>query len=474
MEISGKRYAIIVGVSNYSPEEHLKAIPYAMKDAERLSTILEEHCGFDEERIKLLTETVGAEAPTRANVLNSLKYVAKAAQPEDLVLVFFAGHGVEISSTPYVLTADTRMNVVRETAIEVSDINSILEESKAQCIVRVFDACRSPFSEGRGAVERMTQVMEETIFSSGEGWATLSSCSSGEVSYETGEFEQGVFSYYLCEGLCGNAANQEGVITLESLVDYVKISLRNWSDAQTLSQTPHFQSDISGVTEFSRSLDDEPPSADSESSANHPLQGLRDGIHKNLAGVPNDARHLSFTDDEGMAVFSKLIASQINGFIGSFTDSAISLTTSVPKNGALQNIPNAWSQFQASLKSSGVSREFTSQTKAVEIHFAGNEVLIPESRLVISTVRFSFFYWIWYFHHCEVSQLHGNFRPDPPKVHGFFTLKHSAAADPTKTESTIREIFSRSSEAVVDWNHQLCGFVDDRLAPLRSLDSIVE
>ena len=65
----------------------------------------------------------------------------------------------------------------------------------------------------------MTDGLQNAIAYKAKGWATLSSCSSGEVAYETSDLEHGVFSNYLCEALEGRAALDDGIVTFEQLVD---------------------------------------------------------------------------------------------------------------------------------------------------------------------------------------------------------------------------------------------------------------
>ena len=51
------------------------------------------------------------------------------------------------------------------------------------------------------------------------------SCSSGEYSWEARELEQGVFSCYVCKGLEGNAVDEKGVVTIDSIFKYAQLSV---------------------------------------------------------------------------------------------------------------------------------------------------------------------------------------------------------------------------------------------------------
>lgn len=151
MAVQGKRSAIIVGVSKYEKAE-LTDLRYTTSDARRLASVLEKYCGFRSEDIQLFCDDddpADAAHPSRlatfADVHAATEDVSKKATGDDLVLFFFAGHGNEISGEPYLLTNDTRLNVISETAISVHTINKYLEASQASAKIRVFDACRAGF-----------------------------------------------------------------------------------------------------------------------------------------------------------------------------------------------------------------------------------------------------------------------------------------------------------------------------------------
>ena len=247
------KYAIIVGVSKYD-DSSFTNLSYATRDAQKLADVLAKRSGIDPERIYLLSNTSSSEftennrTPTKPNILDVLKHVVQSADEESEIFFFFAGHGVEIGHTPYLLTTDTKQSVMDLTALKVQDLNTILENSRSRFVVRIFDACRSTFFGGRDAMPvEMSPNMENAFFHDGSGWATLSSCSSGERSWESDEFEQGVFSYFLCEALDGKAADKNGHVTLYAMADYVKKEVQGWCDRNLKTQTPHFEINISGV-----------------------------------------------------------------------------------------------------------------------------------------------------------------------------------------------------------------------------------
>jgi len=476
MSDAQKKFGIVVGVSEYDRNEQFSKLPFANNDAIAVYSTLRDSCGFDPNHLRLLVHSdqapkdIDSQPPSRANILNVVKYVAKNSNENDLVLVFFAGHGVEISKIPYLICEDTRMNVLAQTAIDVSELNQMVEESLARCVVRVFDACRTPFGIGRGETGRMTDILQSAMLQSVKGWATISSCSPGEVAFEIQDVEQGVFSHYFCEGLKGKAANEEGTVTLEGLVEYVKISVGNWCESQTLKQTPHFQSDISGVLVLSSVAK---PKQIAPLPAESPFAKLQSGLQLHLSSSPSDARNLTFTHSEEMEVFCDHVFQNVRAFIDDFVSP--SLEISIWDRKLLADVsPDLWGTFVQDIKRRRVREEFRNEAQCVPLRFESSEVIVPSSTLYVTAVRFSFFYWLWYAHLYEISQLHSEFKPESRQHVGFFTFKPSAARNPQKVESAVGELFSRASEAQLEWAKQLGEFVNARLDPLREIDPIID
>jgi uncharacterized caspase-like protein len=232
-----RRSAVVVGVSSY--QDSLNSLPNTRNDAERLARILTEHCQFDADRVYLLIDNSekGDEfAPTKPNILNKTEYLVKSASENEIILFFFAGHGTEVSGSPYLITADTRLNVLDETAINVAQLNAKLEKSGAQFVIRIFDACRNSSGPGRAILRGMTSDLQAALLKKVNGWATFSACCSGQFAYEDTDSEHGVFSRYLCEGLEGKAADGDGRVTLEGLVAYVKTAIEVWCNQRAREQ----------------------------------------------------------------------------------------------------------------------------------------------------------------------------------------------------------------------------------------------
>jgi hypothetical protein len=474
---TAKRYAIIVGVTTYE-DDQIASLQYTKNDAIRMADLLIQKGGFDRQRVYLLVNgireddrlPVDAMSPTRGELLHRIKYAADSAEKEDLILLFFAGHGTEVSKNPYLLTSDTKMDVLQHTAVKVTDVNDLLEQSKARCVLRIFDACRSPFGEARGLTGRMTDGLQTAMMKTATGWASFSSCSSGEIAHESGELEHGIFTYYLCEGLEGKAASDSGEVSFERLVDYVKTSVGNWSDEQSQSQTPHVQSDLSGqlilVTLSKVSVI---PLQDSQ----NPLDILRFGIDKHLSKIPEDTRNLTFTNEKELVQVFQLAESAIGQLVQDFSHPSFVITVGGKMGiNKIGGIP--WQVFNNDIRDKKVKSEYRSQMNAIQIRFLSSEVVLPHTTLTVGVSQFSFFYWLWYLHECDQKQLQWSFNADPHFKKGFFTFKPKAALDGRKMENTVKELFKRVCEDILSWTNQLSQLVDTKITPLREMGKIVE
>src|SRR5262249_45279416 len=151
------------------------------------------------------------------------------------------------------------------------------------------------------------------------------------------------------------------------------------------------------------------------------------------------------------------------------------VTAKHAQNNQLQNAThNAWQHFNKDTTELKVRPTFVDHPTATSVTFASNEVVVPRSTLILACARFSFFYWLWYLHSCDVPDLQQHFQPNPRFRTGMMTFKAAAARGSDKVESSVREVLARSGQSIVEWTQQLRAFVDTRLGPLRKQKTIIE
>ncbi|MDR1141147.1 MAG: caspase family protein [Planctomycetaceae bacterium] len=238
-ETQPKKYAILIGVDDYV---QLVKLRFAKNDIWALRDQLYK-IGFEETNVYCLT--CGGETkylPTKENIQLYIAHIFETAQEGDTVLLAMSGHGID-EEQPRFCPMDAKEKDLSATTIPISDIFNSLEKCKATFKLMLVDACReNPF-----ATKSVSQVSAlQTLANPPKGIVLFQSCGKGELSREDMEYQQGIFTHYLVEGLQGSAANKNGNVTLLSLTSYVadKTKRRALEQYQA-KQTPYLKGEIS-------------------------------------------------------------------------------------------------------------------------------------------------------------------------------------------------------------------------------------
>ncbi|HSO76381.1 MAG TPA: caspase family protein [Blastocatellia bacterium] len=132
----GKLWAVVVGISTYKnvpPEGQLR---FAHRDAEQLAAFLRSPGGggFPASHIKLLLNQEATVAAIRTAIGT---WLVRSAEPDDVVYVFFAGHGVvEGESDGYLLAYDSDPQNLYATALPTSELDrTITHKLRARIVV---------------------------------------------------------------------------------------------------------------------------------------------------------------------------------------------------------------------------------------------------------------------------------------------------------------------------------------------------
>ncbi len=227
-----KRYALIIGVDKYA-DSSISPLDGASNDAKALAGALIRHAGFPDDQVILLaSDQPPQRQPTREEILLRLSNLRGAVPKDGLLLVAFAGHGVERNGQAYLLPSNARIHgdieLLQETSISVTRMkDSIRAVGVGQALI-FLDACRNDPASGRSdSINPLTDAYmrgfnfdvrnrEVTAF------ATLYATEVGKRAYEYKEKRQGYFTWALVEGLQGAAASDRGEVTLSSLIRYVQ------------------------------------------------------------------------------------------------------------------------------------------------------------------------------------------------------------------------------------------------------------
>ena len=138
-----KKYAVIIGINEYHGS--LGALKYCVSDAELMhETLMSEQCGFSHENALLLADNQDSDRlPTYGNIHSWLGKWLSLPEKEDLVVVYFAGHGRHDNGQSMLVPADATLDTVGVTGIKISYVQDLLERCKAKQKVLFLDACHS-------------------------------------------------------------------------------------------------------------------------------------------------------------------------------------------------------------------------------------------------------------------------------------------------------------------------------------------
>lgn len=229
---TGTKYAVVVGVSRYrNASAGLSNLRYADRDARAFRDFLlsPEGGSFHPENIRFLIN----EDATAENVRSALFTFLTKPGPDDLVVLYFAGHGAADPNDPrnlYLLTHDTKPDDMGGTAFPMWQLLDVFARIlKAKRVVTFADSCHSfgISGEAYSPFPRQNNLVNQYLahYASQADRAVITASDLSELSYESDQWGNGhgVFTYFLLRGLGGEAdLNRDGTVTASELFVYVR------------------------------------------------------------------------------------------------------------------------------------------------------------------------------------------------------------------------------------------------------------
>jgi WD40 repeat protein len=219
-------FAVMVGVSDYKGTE--LDLQYAAKDAtdiskaiaasakKLLNTDSKEHVFMYD----LTTSDKHYLLPEKKSIEKVLKEIGAKASPNDILFIFFAGHGVTAGDKKqfYFLTADASKDAdVAATGISTAELTEWIKPSsiKAQKRILIFDACNSGQAindlvkigkENENYVAARSdnnslQLKAIDKLNERSGLFILSASATNQSAYEMGRLSQGLLTYSLLKAI---------------------------------------------------------------------------------------------------------------------------------------------------------------------------------------------------------------------------------------------------------------------------------
>ena len=225
-----KRWALVIGVDEYR-DGQINALKGSVNDAHSLASALVRYAGFPQDQVIVLTTDQPDERqPTRINILTYLSNLASLVPRDGLLLVSFAGHGIERGGQAYLIPSDARLShdvsLLEESAVSVTRMHDRIKAIGVGQVIVLLDACRNDPGGRADAPNNMSAAYTKFNFDvrnrEVQAFATFYATAIGQRAYEYTEKHQGYFTWAIVEALKGAAANDKGEVTLAALVKYVQ------------------------------------------------------------------------------------------------------------------------------------------------------------------------------------------------------------------------------------------------------------
>jgi uncharacterized caspase-like protein len=229
----GHIWAIVIGINQYLNTRNLK---YAVNDAQAFKNYLKDYVGIPDENIFYLADQEATKSKIESLLGTTIK---QKASKDDTVIIFYAGHGA-VEPDPsnldgdgfekYLLPHDAKLRDLYSTSISMNNIKTIFMRIRADRLIFIADTCYSGASGGRTMMATKTRANLSDKFyeriSKGKGRVIISSCSANEISKEDDRLQHGIFSYYMLEGLKGQADQDgDGIITVSELFSFLSLKV---------------------------------------------------------------------------------------------------------------------------------------------------------------------------------------------------------------------------------------------------------
>jgi len=248
--VAGQKYAVVIGISKFKNSSGIPNLRYGSKDAAAFQQFLQSPAGgsFPRENIKTLFD----EEATSQNIRSALLTFLTKPRPQDLVVIYFAGHGAadpNDNRNLYLLAYDTDPNDMGGTAFPMVEFQEVFDRVvKAKHVITFIDACHSFGITGERISTKQNNLVNQYLerFASAADRAVITASDVSELSLEGPEWGggHGVFTYYLLEGLGGKASSS--TVTAGQLFAYLTQQVPKATNGQQHPQAqPGLAKDLS-------------------------------------------------------------------------------------------------------------------------------------------------------------------------------------------------------------------------------------
>jgi hypothetical protein len=255
-EAKPRLFLVTIGINKYkNPKYNLN---YAQADADGVANMISQKSKtlFQE----IIPFSIRNDKAIKVNIYAALEQIKTKALEQDMIIVYYAGHGVmsggankekEFFIVPHDVTQMYgKDELLYEKAISAADLKKYAQAINAQKQIFILDACQSAgalesLDGNRGVAEE--KAIAQLARSTGTFWIT--STGSDQFASEFAKLGHGIFTYTLLEGINGAAdVNKDQRLTIRELSTYIENKVPELSEQ--LKGTSQFPSAYSFGNDF--------------------------------------------------------------------------------------------------------------------------------------------------------------------------------------------------------------------------------
>jgi WD40 repeat protein len=245
-------YLLVVGVNTYKNPKY--SLNYAQADAASFTQAIT--AGSVGLFGKINTTILKDEEATKEGIAAAFEKIKTVANPQDLFVFYYAGHGVvndkkEFFLVPYDVTQlYGNDNALAQKGFSAAALQQMSKDIKAQKQLFILDACQSAGAleavavGARGAAEE--KAIAQLARSTGTQWLTASG--SEQFASEFSQLGHGSFTYCLLEGFKGEADQGDKKLTVKELDAYLQNKVPEIT--QKYKGTPQYPASYSYGNDF--------------------------------------------------------------------------------------------------------------------------------------------------------------------------------------------------------------------------------
>jgi formylglycine-generating enzyme required for sulfatase activity len=212
----GLRYAVLIGSSRFDREPILFPLNFPEKDVDGMQEILAapDLGGFEAPRIFKNAQNDA--------VLGGIEELLGQVTNDDLVLIYYSGHGkTDLPGRLYLTTTNTEITKLVSTSIPIDTLRVMISSSRCRKIILILDCCYSgaanqSFTSTKGSVDESLQEL-----SRGSGVYILTASTALQTADERDGY--GLLTKHIIYGIRQGDAdmNGDGLVSMDDLYKYV-------------------------------------------------------------------------------------------------------------------------------------------------------------------------------------------------------------------------------------------------------------